>query len=78
MPKTISLLAAFADKLTEFGFRVVRVTNADVMHNMEGVLTVISEALREAAKPHANPSPEGEGLKEAPKLLGISLEGSVE
>ena len=65
------------DKLAEFGFRVVRVTNADVMHNMEGVLTFISETLREAAKPHPNPSPEGEGLKEAQKLLGISLEGSV-
>ncbi len=52
------------DKLAEFGFRVVRVTNADVMHNIEGVLTHISEALRAAAKPHPNPSPEGEGLKE--------------
>jgi very-short-patch-repair endonuclease len=65
------------DKLAEFGFRVARVTNADVMHNMDGVLTLITEALREAAKPHPNPSPEGEGLKEAQKLLGISLEGSV-
>lgn len=31
------------------------------------------------AKPHPNPSPEGEGLDavESQKLLGISLEGSV-
>ncbi len=64
-------------KLGEYGYHVVRVTNADVMQNMEGVLSFISEALREAAKPHPNPSPEGEGLKEAQKLLGISLEGSV-
>ena len=64
------------DKLAEFGFRVVRVTNADVMHNIEGVLTHISEALRAAAKPHPNPSPEGEGLKEAQMQLGISLGGS--
>ena len=42
-------------KLGEFGYRIVRVTNLDVMHNMEGVLTLISEALREAAKPHPNP-----------------------
>jgi very-short-patch-repair endonuclease len=49
------------DTLAEFGFRVVRVTNADVLHNMEGVLTCISEALRQASKPHPNPSPEGEG-----------------
>ncbi len=67
------------DKLAAFGFRVVRVNNADVIHNMEGVLTLICETLREAARPHPNPSPEGEGLKrvEAQNLLGISLEGSV-
>jgi very-short-patch-repair endonuclease len=60
-------------KLAEFGYRVIHVTNADVTHNMEGVLTLISEALRVAESPHPNPSPEGEGLKE-----GISLEGSME
>ena len=64
-------------KLGEFGYRIVRVTNLDVMQDMEGVLTLISEASREAAKPHPNPSPEGEGPKEAQELLGISLEGSV-
>ncbi len=50
------------DKLAEFGFRVLRVTNTDVLHNMEGVLVHISLALREAERPHPNPSPEGEGL----------------
>ena len=67
------------DKLAEFGFRVLRVTNADVLHNMEGVLALLTEALRLAERPHPNPTPEGEGLKkvEAQKLLGISLEGSV-
>ena len=67
------------DKLAEFGFRVLRVTNADVLHNMEGVLVLLTEALRLAERPHPNPSPEGEGLKkvEAQKLLGILLEGSV-
>jgi very-short-patch-repair endonuclease len=65
------------DKLAEFGFRVLRVTNADVLHNMEGVLVLISDTLRETESPHPNPSPEGEGLTKAQKLLGISLEGSV-
>ena len=62
---------------------VVRVTNGDVMRNIEGVLVHISEALSRASTPHPgaarHPSPEGEGLNEveAQKLLGISLEGSV-
>jgi len=65
--------------LSGHGFRVIRVTNTDVMQNMDGVLAFISEALRKADRPHPNPSPEGEGLDavEAQKLLGISLEGSV-
>jgi very-short-patch-repair endonuclease len=65
--------------LAALGYRVVRVANHDVMHNMDGVLRFISEALRKGEKPHPNPSPEGEGLDavEAQKLLGISLEGSV-
>jgi very-short-patch-repair endonuclease len=83
-------------KLMSFGYRVVHVTNEDVMRNVEGVLVLILQAAtsplpfrrgagggdstRETAfvaTPHPNPSPEGEGLKEAQKLLGISLEGSV-
>jgi very-short-patch-repair endonuclease len=70
------------DRLAEFGYRVIRVTNHDVMTNIEGVWCFISEAVsaqpdRWPDSPHPNPSPEGEGLKEAQKLLGISLEGSV-
>jgi very-short-patch-repair endonuclease len=71
------------DVLAGQGFRVLRVTNADVMGNIEGVHETIRRALQETSprwpKPHPNPSPEGEGLEtvEAQKLLGISLEGSV-
>ena len=71
------------DILAARGFRVLRVTNDEVMGNMDGVLQSIVGALGEAAdrwdNPHPNPSPEGEGLREAQaqKLLGISLEGSV-
>jgi very-short-patch-repair endonuclease len=71
------------DVLARHGFRVLRVTNDDVMSNMDGVLTLISRALTAAPdrwnKPHPNPSPEGEGLEpvEAQQLLGISLERSV-
>jgi very-short-patch-repair endonuclease len=49
--------------LQGLGCRVLHVTNPDVMRNMDGVLAVISEALRGAESPHPNPSPEGEGLK---------------
>jgi len=69
--------------LADYGFRVLRVTNCDVMSNLEGVLTVILGALNAASDrwdgPHPNPSPEGEGLSsaDAHKLLGISLEGSA-
>ena len=58
--------------LAQRGYRVLRVTNEDVMHNMDGVLRHLSEALRQAERPHPNPSPEREGLKE-----GTSLEGSA-
>ena len=61
------------DVLAGFGYRVVRVTNLEVMTNMDGVADAILAALTAAPerwdKPHPNPSPEGEGLK--------SLEGSV-
>ncbi len=68
------------DVLAQFGFSVLRVTNADVMGNAEGVVEAIRYAAIDRASrhiPHPNPSPEGEGLKKAQKLLGISLEGSV-
>ena len=53
--------------LAEHGFRVVRVTNAEVMGNMEGVVGAILISLNEVSdrwdRPHPNPSPEGEGLR---------------
>ena len=71
------------DVLGEHGFQVLRVTNHDVMTNLDGVFYVIGIALNATPdrwdRPHPNPFPEGEGLEkvEAQKLLGISLEGSV-
>ena len=61
------------------GYRVIRVSNEDVMTNIDGVRAFILDALERSSRPHPNPSPEGEGLDavEAQKLLGISLEGSV-
>ena len=67
------------DVLGEFGFRVIRFGNVEVMANRDGVLDGILAALAEAAErwptPHPNPSPKGEGLKGAPKPLRISLQG---
>ena len=48
-----------------FGLSVLHVTNHDVMHNAEGVLTIILAALEAPYSPHPNPSPEGEGLVES-------------
>ncbi len=54
------------DQLAALGYRVVRVTNYDVMSNIDGVAHVIATALSATAdrwvRPHPNPSPEGEGL----------------
>ena len=54
--------------LSAKGFTVVHVTNEDVMRNLDGVLQTILIALEQAsdrwARPHPNPSPEGEGLEE--------------
>ena len=54
------------DVLAGYGFHVVRVTNLDVMTNMEGVIAFIGAALADAPErwdsPHPNPTPEGEGL----------------
>ncbi|MEE9434238.1 MAG: endonuclease domain-containing protein [Sphingorhabdus sp.] len=60
------------NKLAEHGYRVIRVTNQDVMTNMEGVLTFITEAICWDDRPHPNPSPKEEGLKNAlpPSSLG--------
>lgn len=47
--------------LEDQGYHVIRFSNADVMHNLEGVLLVIEEALR--ACPSPKPSPQqGEGF----------------
>ena len=54
-------------RLAALGYRVVRVTNLDVMGNLEGVqrhLLDILEPMPDRRAPHPNPSPEGEGLKE--------------
>lgn len=47
--------------LTQLGYGVVHVSNHDVMTNIDGVLQRIAEMLHQAAIPHPNPSPEGEG-----------------
>ncbi|HYW14633.1 MAG TPA: DUF559 domain-containing protein [Allosphingosinicella sp.] len=61
------------------GFRVVRVTNDDVMTNMDGVvqhlLLVLSDASWRWNSPHPNPSPEGEGLETPPLPPSPSGEG---
>ena len=46
------------------GIKVMRVTNEDVLTNMDGVLQLVLTELdgREDRWPHPNPSPEGEGL----------------
>ncbi len=55
------------DVLARDGYRVVRVSNLDVMGNIEGVVHAIGAVLNETSvrweKPHPNPSPEGEGLE---------------
>jgi len=51
--------------LAALGYRVLHVTNADVMRDMEAVLRLVLntlEALPDRRAPHPNPSPEGEGL----------------
>ena len=54
--------------LQRLGFEVLHVTNPDVMRNLDGVLQAILIALEQAPdrweKPHPNPSPEEEGLKD--------------
>src|SRR3546814_13291692 len=65
--------------LAEQGYRTVRITNRDVMSNIDGVLLFVAEALRQAERPHPNHSTEGEGLQggEEKKLLGISIWGKI-
>ena len=61
--------------LARKGYRVLRVTNDDVMRNVEGVKVAIIQALEHVESPHPNPSPEGEGLEKVEAQ--ISLEGSA-
>ncbi len=51
-------------RLAEEGIKIVRVTNQDVLTNMDGVLQMLRDELgaRPDRWPHPNPSPEGEGL----------------
>ncbi|WP_254603253.1 endonuclease domain-containing protein [Sphingomonas bacterium] len=57
------------DVLGALGFRVLRVTNHDVMGNLDGVFAAILTALNATPDcwarphPHPHPSPEGEGLE---------------
>ncbi|MGI9363410.1 MAG: endonuclease domain-containing protein [Parasphingorhabdus sp.] len=54
------------------GYRVLHVSNDDVMTNIDGVLAFISQALRSVDMPHPNPSPKEEGLEKEK----MPLEGS--
>ena len=59
------------DALAGFGLLVLRVTNLEVMNNIEGVLALIVQAAAGRTSrhnPHPNPSPEGEGLMFASSL----------
>ena len=52
-------------QLEALGYRVVRVTNLDVMQNLEGVQWLLLDtlgAMPDRRPPRPNPSPEGEGL----------------
>ncbi|HUD92496.1 endonuclease domain-containing protein [Sphingobium sp.] len=47
--------------LESLGYRVIRFGNPDVIENIEGVLSMIAQALRESPSPQ--PSPKGGGSK---------------
>ena len=55
------------DILEQRGYRVFRITNADVMTNIDGVLKSLLDTINIVPdrwhRPHPNPSPEGEGLR---------------
>ncbi len=52
------------ERLLQKGIATIRVTNQDVLTNVEGVLELLRNELDRRADrwPHPNPSPEGEGL----------------
>ena len=68
--------------LAGHGFRVLLVTNHDVMTNLDGVFEAIRIALDQAsprwARPHPNPSPEGEGLEEKLPFIVASSNSKAE
>ncbi|KQM97958.1 hypothetical protein ASE85_13225 [Sphingobium sp. Leaf26] len=52
-------------KLEALGYHVFRISNEEVMHNLEGIGQALLdhlESLPDWRAPHPNPSPEGEGL----------------
>ena len=53
--------------LANAGVRTIRISNAEVAQNIDGVMFAISAVLDQQPDrwpiPHPNPSPEGEGLK---------------
>ena len=52
--------------LAVMGYQIIRISNQEVMRNIDGVCEAVLGALQRApdrwASPHPNPSPEGEGL----------------
>jgi very-short-patch-repair endonuclease len=68
-------------KLNEMGFRVFRVSNSEIMHNLngvcEGLLALLAEMPDRYERPHPNPSPEGEGLKDKQECLAVGLKEAV-
>jgi very-short-patch-repair endonuclease len=55
--------------MAKHNMRVVRVSNADVLRNIEGILIAIGELAR--TPPPPNPLPQGEG--EAPSSTPLSI-----
>ena len=49
--------------LNQHGYRVVRYSNVDVMHNLEGVLMDLAAVVAESRPPLPTLSPEGERAK---------------
>jgi hypothetical protein len=81
------MTAPYNDILASRGFQVIRVTNDDVMTNIDGVLQhiplVLNDTPRRWNNPHHDLSAEGEGLKvrstnPSPSGVGdVSLEWSA-
>lgn len=57
--------------LESAGLRVIRFTNNEVMHNMEGVLVTIIESCK---NPHLSPPPQGEEANSPPSGRGRGRE----